>query len=269
MINIFGYFIPNPIVSRHIWNGVLAQGFYSGRITVGQPPIAVYPVIVSLIYLMVFEGSKTRIILYLIALFISTSNTGIVSVALCFIILLVLKNNKKKLFQIIAIGTGMLVLLYWGKSVHMSDFLRNIISIYGDKIIKVLSGESDVGLTVRALHGRAAISELKSVFDILIGKGMYGYFSGRNPYRLVENTYISIYCSMGIIGLLLWILYFVKNLSYNIWLYLKYQRNSNIFLALITIVILCHMYTLDVQICYTIYFSYALFYMYFTNQQTR
>lgn len=259
-VNIFGYFVPNPIVSRHIWNGVLAQGFYSGRITVGQPPIAIYPVIMSLLYLMVFSKEWMHMVVYAVALFISTSNTGLISIFICMIILLVIKN-KKKMSMYIGISLAVIVCVYlFAQNSWFSVYLNNVISVYESKIVKVISGENDVGLSVRALHGTAAVNELQSILDVLIGKGMYGYYSDTNPYRLVENTYISIYCSLGIIGLGLWVCFFLKTLIFNFLTYIKYRSNRNLYLFMVTIVILCHMYTLDVHVCYTIYFSYALFY---------
>lgn len=259
-VNIFGYLVPNPVVSRYIWNGILAQGYYAGRMTVGQPPIAIYPVIMSLLYLMIFNGNWMRMVVYLLAIFVSTSNTGLVSIGLCMAGLLLIKNEKKRNIYIALVVIGILCIYFLVIYGQTSIYLKNIISIYKSKILKVLSGEKDVGLAIRAVHGTAAMNELDNLIDVLIGKGMYGYYSVTNPYRLVENTYISIYCSMGLIGLFLWIFYFLKNLLVNFVLYLRTHNNKNLLLFLITIVVLCHMYTLDIPFCYTIYFSYALFY---------
>lgn len=261
-INIFGYFVPNPIISRYIWNGVLAQGFYSGRITVGQPPIAIYPVIISLLYLVVFNGNRMCIVAYTIALFLSTSNTGIVSVLICIILFLIMKKGKEAYFYVVMFLLGIACIYFFTVKTSLGVYLNDVISIYGSKIIKVLSGKNDVGLDIRSLHGTAAMNELENKLDILIGKGMYGYYSKTNPYRLVENTYTFIYCSIGLVGLSLWLIFFLKILISNFLAYIMYHEDRNLYFFLVTVVILCHMYTLDIPICYTIYFSYALFYVF-------
>lgn len=87
VVNVIGYYIPNPICYVGLSNGNVKSGYYGGRISVGQPPIAALPMLISCVYLLFCRDGSTAKILFLMAgIILSTTNTGIVALGVCFFI---------------------------------------------------------------------------------------------------------------------------------------------------------------------------------------
>ena len=154
-VNIIGYYIPNPIVSRTIWNGKLAYGYYGGRITVGQPPIAIYPVIMAYIYLLIYDRNYKRLLIYLAAIIMAVSNTGLVAVVMVMSVIFLYEefiSKERKLSRkyfyflaVIIIGAFLIFPLFKERFSQQWE-------LYQKKIIAVLRGGG------RCKHGRTGNS---------------------------------------------------------------------------------------------------------------
>lgn len=273
LVNIVGYYVPNPIVSRHI-NPRLAQGYYANRITVGQPPISVYPMIISFIYLLYDSkmGNKKYIFMLcnLIGIFISVSSTGILSVLV--IILVYMCIILKKIWKKIKItrkklSTYFIIFLFFGLGVYIfmsASVFDTQKQFAAERIGRVINGtlEKDVSLNVRANKAEIVIQKM-SFGQKIFGTGIYGYCNDDVQGNL-ENTYMNLYAMYGVIGLTMFIMMFAENFLYIIKISRKSKKiyNNSLTIILLNIVFLMHAYTLDVIGVLTLSSGYLLFYSY-------
>ena len=272
-VNIIGYYIPNPIVSRHI-NPRLAQGFYTNRITVGQPPISVYPMIISFVYLLYDSemGNKKYIYMMcnLIGIFISVSSTGILSILvilLIYIYILFIQFRKTIKITRKKLNTYLMIFLLFGMGIYI--FMSTSIfdtqkQFAAERIERVINGrlEKDVSLKLRTNRAEMVVQKM-SFEQKIFGTGIYGYCND-NIRGNLENTYISLYVMYGIVGISTFILMFIKNF---ICIFRINKNSKNIYnncwaLILLNIVFLMHAYTLDVIGTHTLSSGYFLFYSY-------
>lgn len=260
-VNVFGYYVDNPIVSVNMPNPNMPAGNYGGRVTVGQPPIAIFPVILAFVYLLIKANKKRErilLIIFLVCIIMSTSNTGILSVFAVFAVLLVYglyynkKNIKHNILLLLFCSLTGLLIVYLASP----DFLQNIISPYINKIGRYFSGSTDSSMDIRKVHWKIGADSMGGL-DYLIGKGAYGYIT--DEFYPIENTYVVTFLMYGAIGTLGMILFFVRLLFSSLTVKKGKTSKNNILLFCICIVFLMHMYTLDLYMCYTLYFSLAVF----------
>lgn len=270
-INIIGYYIPNPIVSRTI-NPRLAQGFYNNRITVGQPPISVYPMILSFIYTLVHEkiGIKKYLILMcnMIGVLIAVSSTGIISilgVLIYYCLQGILKLRKRVRFTRKKLRLYIFILVFFSFAIYifMSSSRFEVQKRFAaERIGRVINGtlEKDGALNIRTNNAETAIERM-TLGQKLFGTGIYGYCFEDVPTNL-ENTYANLFAMYGLTGLSFFICMFIKNFIFLFKNIDKKTNNRNMCLTLIllNIVFLMHAYTLDVIGTITLSSGYAILY---------
>lgn len=175
IVNVIGYYIPNPVCYVGLSNGNVTAGYYGGRISVGQPPIAALPMLISCVYLMFCENRSTAKIIFLMSgIVLSTTNTGIVALAV--------------------LGIGMIF------HRELYTVFEDQILMYRRKLFAVLGGGKDASMEGRKRNWEFALSTLRTNRQWMFGRGMYGFCIG-GEYHYVENTYVALICTYGIAGL--------------------------------------------------------------------
>lgn len=264
-VNVFGYFVDNPIVSVNLRE----SRAYQGRITVGQPPIAILPVIISLCYLLIFKNrkrDKVLMIIFLICILISTSNTGIVAVAVTFLVTAIyavveggriIRSNL--LFIVISIFLLALVLMIFGAA---NEGIRQLWSVYYSKIGQFVSGGNDPSMQVRNEQWIKGLSRL-DLTSWIIGMGAYGYLDTLARMN-IENTYILTLLTYGVVGLIGMLAFYLKTLLVCIGSLKRKAKNYKItneaiFVLCLILITLIHMLTLDIYFVFMLYCPLAMF----------
>ena len=217
-VNIIGYFIPNPIVSINI-HKYFGVG-YRNRITVGQPAIVVFPMILSLFYLIIFsekqKKEKINIILLLIGIIISISTTGILSVLVGVLILAFssFKNAKKILkyaiSSIVVIGCLGVILLNFS---FFNNLFQSQINLLRTKIVALYKDNiRDLSMEIRDTKFDQVLENQKDFGERLVGVGTYGY--NRNGIKVdsLENTFHTFLISYGYLGYIFYWSFLIFNL---------------------------------------------------------
>lgn len=272
-VHIFGYFVPNNIVSIYIDNKI-QNGYYRNRISVGQPAIAVYPMIISYFYLLIYKKDLIRsvisIVLLLIGVAISISTTGIVSIIVTTGILIIpLILNKDNIKKIICIAILLIIIATLGIIIIKNiPYLNNIyekqIELLDAKISSIISKKTDVSMNVREEKFESAKQNMDNIIKKVFGLGLLGYNSGDVNVGSLENTYRSMYVCYGIVGVAVFVCFIGKHIIVNI----KNIKNYNaMFLLAIFIVFAMHCYTLEVLYLPTISYTLPLFYCYIKNKE--
>lgn len=271
-VNVFGYFVDNPIVSVNMPNANMPEGHYGGRVTVGQPPIAIFPVLLAFIYLMIYaSNAKERILLvvFMFCIFMATSNTGLLAVSFIFIILIIYaflnhqaKNIKLNLLLFIVVCISGVALAYF----IFPNMTENIINQYINKIGKYLSGSSDASMDIRVMHWQMGLDTMSGV-DYFFGRGVYGYI--KNGFYPIENTFVITFLMYGAIGTLGMVGFFVQMLYFALGRLNRFQTKNSVFFVCVIVVFLMHMFTLDLYMCYTLYFSLTFFIAYCYNKEKK
>ncbi len=253
-INVFGYYVENPIVGVHLANENMNPDLYKGRITVGQPPLAIFPVLFAFCYFLI-NCHKIRNIfiagVLLILIFLSTSNTGLIAVVLCSILIFFLSRGKGKINIITCASIFIFCFIL------VSPYLLSIIdiSMYTNKIISVLNGGSDVSLNVRRVHWKQALDNIAGFFNVIFGSGIFGYIRDGIIFD-IENTYVLVFMCYGVLGVIILlfgvikVFIIIKNIIDN-------RKKTLLFCALIIFIL--HFLTLDIFFCYMLYFSLGMF----------
>lgn len=269
-VNVFGYFVDNPIVSRTLANSNMDPGLYVGRITVGQPAVAIFPVILSFIYLMVTSEKKRMdkylIVIFLVCIILATSNTGILAVILSLAIICVCgflttqnEKLKRRLLFFAAIGLICLLFLICSKN----QIVIEAMSFYKEKIGKYFTGSTDAMMDLRRYHWKNAIAAMEPV-NYIFGVGAYGYIPGNTAFP-VENTYRITFLMYGVVGLCSMMAFLVRWFIIMCRLH-RQKQYYGIFGICLLVVFTFHMYTLDIYLMYTLYFGVALFYSYIMHE---
>lgn len=266
-VNIVGYYVPNPIVSVHLANSNMIFGQYGGRVTVGQPPVAIFPVIISSIYILINMETKKQMfsfLFFLLCIFIAISNTGIVAEVVSITIVLIyaitisnLVRLKNYLFY------SILCLLFGSIIFYMfcSSYFADGMYLYESKILKFLSGNTDLQMDIRRSHWEDAFSTLEGI-ELFFGRGAYGYVVGNNSF-LIENTFVSTFVQFGLFSFLFMIVFWIRQCFFFLEKLLKEKSKDSLFCFCVACIILLHNYTLDSYLCFTMYFAAALFVSYF------
>lgn len=256
LINVFGYFVPNPIVSVNLANENMDPTLYKGRITVGQPAIAIFPVIFAYCYFLINSNKVKNLIIsfvLFVLIFLSTSNTGIIAAILCSLIIFCLSKAKVKLNLLFL---AIIVLLVFSLSYKTINQIIDI-SMYTDKIISIINGGSDSSMNLRFNHWQEGFKNTDNMLKMLFGNGIFGYI--RNNQKIdIENTYVSTILCYGIIGFLMLvfglILYSISIINVR-----KYNKKIMIFSLCTLVIFFLHFLTLDIYFCYTLYFPLGMF----------
>lgn len=88
---------------------------------------------------------------------------------------------------------------------------------------------------------------------------MYGFCIG-GEYHHVENTYVTLVCTYGIVGLGLFLLYLFNMLIHYARAFFNDHDGIYVFGICLILIYLLHMYTLDTFIVYTLSFGFSFFY---------
>ena len=264
-VNVFGYFVENPIVYRGLANSNMMAELYSGRMTVGQPPVAVFPVLISMIYLLVNTEKKVDnyiLGVFIVCIVLSTSNTGIIAMVLSMLIVFiygVLKSGDRKLKKRILFISIFTFLAVFYLICSDNEFISSALEFYVIKIGNYFFGTGDPSMNIRYVHWNDAMKDM-NILNYIIGRGAYGFNSGSLDFP-IENTYVMTFVVYGIIGVVAMAIFFGNMLYKNISIFRKNSKLCVLNLCILMTFML-HMYTLDLYLSYTLYFSYALFYAY-------
>ena len=272
-VHIFGYFVPNNIVSIYIDNKI-GNGYYRNRISVGQPAIAVYPMIISYLYLVIFKNNNFKVIVSIIILLcgiiISVSTTGILAIiatTLIFIIFNRTKKNTKKIFYTIAslvliFFIGIIVIKNIPKLNEIYKVQTNLLSVK----IRALYNENitDISMETRDNKYNDIEKNITNIWDKIFGKGLLGYNANGIAIGSLENTFRTMKVCYGIIGLLVYIIFIAKHIIYGI---KNIKNKEGMFILLFFIVFAMHSYTLEVLYLPTISYTLSLFYCYMKSNK--
>lgn len=275
-VHIFGYFVPNNIVSINI-DDKIGNGFYRNRISIGQPAIAVFPMIISYFYLLVYNKNTKKeiitMIILLLGISISVSTTGILSIIFVTILILVpLIMKKKNLKNVLIAFIILLILLIIG--IILINNIPTLNSIY-EKQIELLSVKiralftdnvTDLSMEVRKDKNDIATSNMNNIFKKIFGLGMLGYNSGDANIGSLENMYNTMYVCYGIIGITTFIVFLGRN---TILSFKKIKTLDGIFLLALFTVFAMHAYTLEVLYLPTISYTIPLFYCYINENEDK
>ncbi len=272
-LHLFGYFVPNNIVSTKITTH-FSHGYYNNRISIGQPAIAVFPMILSFIYLLIFENKNRRtnifLVILLLGIILSVSTTGIISIVLSIILILfsLKKELLKKILKIIL--SIVLLVCFIFPIIITNEKLNNIYEkqtqLLNTKIKSLYSNNvTDLSMETRDTKYYIVSTQKNNILEKIFGTGVYGY--NRNGINIAsfENTYRTFLISYGYIGITLFLIFIFSNILKNF-----HNSKSNkfsckkehLFLFILFIVIALHSWTLEIIYIPTIYFSFSLFYCY-------
>lgn len=261
IVNIVGYYIPNPICYVGLSNSNMPAGYYGGRVSVGQPPIAAFPMVLACVYLIFCKSADIFKILYLMTgIILATTNTGIIALGACIMIYIgYFIFSKKKIQKKYIICFSILIMLLFLFRKQLFVMFEDQVIMYRQKIIAILMGGKDASMEKRKVNWEFAINTLRTPIQWIFGRGMFGFCIG-GQYRYIENTYVSILCTYGVLGLGMFLSY-VGNIVYRYIKSFLIERNElYIFGICLVLIYLLHMYTLDNLITYTISFGFAFFY---------
>lgn len=265
-VNIFGYYVKNPFISIYIGK-FAGRELYRGRITVGQPAVAIFPVILAFVFL-VFFAHKVKdyflLMIYLICIIIATSNTGIVSIfSVIIITFFSFLIQRKKVSLKTIFTTGGIIIVMGGFLIYAYNYIEafhSIVALYSEKILSYLHSGNDLSMNVRKNNWNNALNSI-SGFNKIIGRGAMGYIATAKSTTLVENTYILTYVMYGVLGIVSMMIFFIQQLFKSIKNVMKRNKES-LFLLCIIIVYLLHFYTLDLYLLFMLYFPLAMFFGY-------
>lgn len=274
-VHIFGYFVPNNIVSIYIDNK-LGNGYYRNRISVGQPAIAVYPMIISYLYLLVYKKNNFKIVLSMIILllgiFISISTTGILAIlvtTLIFIIYNRFKNNfKKVIYTILSISiiffVGIIIIRNIPELNELYEKQSKMLSIKIEALYK--ENITDFSMKTRDDKYNDIKNSKKNIFEKIVGIGLLGYNANGIVVGSLENTFRTMNVCYGIIGLLTYVAFIARHIIYEI---KHIGSKDGMFIILLFIVFAMHSYTLEVLYLPTISYTLSLFYCYIKNKNIK
>lgn len=276
-VNVFGYFVDNPIVSAKRPNENIGVYQWQGRIAVGQPAVAVLPLVVSSLWLLIFgkkPKEKIYAIIYLICIFLANSNTGIASLACCFVFIVAfgILFKRGKTISLKKLVYAILACTVFGLAIFaiinmLSDIILPILNLYFERFNGFFTG-NDVGMNIRTSRQHDALKVFKW-YELIAGMGIYGFTSKLDI--VIENSYWRYTLEYGILGLISTIMFFGQFIIKSISTLLHRENintNNSLFLLCVTIVYMIHMYTLDFFTVYPLFFSTALFLNYCYLQDT-
>lgn len=272
-VHIFGYFVPNNIVSIYIDNKI-GNGYYRNRISVGQPAIAVYPMIISYLYLLNFKKNNFKvvfsIIILLCGIIISLSTTGILSIIVTTLIFVIFNKNKGNIKKTLYTTISLILVFFIGITVIRNvPKLNEMYEIQSDLLsvkIRALYDESITDLSMKTRDDKYNDVEknITNIFQKLFGVGLLGYNTNGINVGSLENTFRTMKVYYGTIGLLVYITFITKHIIHGM---KNTKSKEEIFILLLFIVFAMHSYTLEVLYLPTISYTLPLFYCYIKSNK--
>lgn len=270
-VNILGYLVDNPFVSPNLANENMTMDNYRGRMTIGQPAVAIFPIIISFVYLILenkdFISYWLANILF-VFIILSTSNTGLCSIIAVLIMVglycIFVKHDKALSIMLFIYLIATLLAIYYFvfvSNIYDIDFF----DMYTNKILAFFNDSGDIQMNIRYENWLVAISKMQG-YDFLYGLGACGFYTF-NKIQLIENTYVSTYVMYGLIGLIGMSLFWVKTSFYYAKKCLKKERG--LFGLSVCIIYMLHMVTLDLYLLYMLVFPIGLFFNYTIQQDSR
>lgn len=275
-VHIFGYFVPNDIVSIYITDK-FDHGYYRNRISVGQPAIAIFPMIISYFYIIIFNKfnikNYIKIILLLVGIIIAIPVTGIISVFICTIGLLgwsIIKLKKDIIGKILIMVVSIVITIFVGilfikTNPTLNEIYENQKDLLEVKIGSIIGNKvEDPSINIRDDKFDEVISNNTNIFQDIFGVGKYGYNRGEVNIGNMENSYRIFRVEYGYLGIALFIIFLFSNILIYIYKSLRDKDNSKkyIFISILFIILALHAYTLDVIYLPTISYTISLFYCY-------
>ena len=266
-VNIIGYFVPNPIVYRGITKH-FDNGYYENRITVGQPAISIFPLLLSYFYTAIFVDRHKilKMIIYTTGIIISVSTTGVLSFVLCNLILLLFINNLNKdarrqilKFYLLMFLFAFVVLIL----IVDTDVFKQASELIGSKIKAFFFDDGvDPSMKIRDLKFESALKKAQTLFDKLFGLGAYGYYDVEfnSDFENIENTYRSVLLFYGYVGASFFILFLARNIIISFKDAVCSRSKAAIMILVLFIIYAMHAYTLDIFYTSTILSSFGLFF---------
>lgn len=276
-VHLFGYFIPNNIVSPKIMTH-FTHGYYNNRISIGQPAISVFPMIMSIIYLMVYSEKNIKKVLFIVFLtigvVISVATTGIISLLICFVCLFFFLK-KKEIFTFIKHILPICLLFFLCipfliSKISINNLYETQIKMFTIKIEALFNDRiNDYSMIARDIKYSKTIESVDNVIDNIFGLGVYGYNRNGIDIGNMENTFRLFRVSYGIIGVIIFSFFIFSNLIKNFYKYLfaKNKKLDYLFLFLLFLVYILHSWTLDIIYPATIVFSFSIFYSVTKNNE--
>lgn len=238
-INFFGYFIPNPIVHREI--GLLGSKYrFIGRISVGNPSIISFVILIAIIYKLIYEKKLNGILL--IGFFSLLSFTGIASFVIVYIYIVINSyimnlSSRKKYNRY----NKLLILTF----IIFLAFNKNMFNIFIERFYNFFYN-NDESMNIRKIHSNLAFAEY-NFENFILGKGMLGY-RGDNLYRTqshfvtnLENQYKTLLAFGGVVSILLYVFFLFENLLKKPFS----KQNEKIMENSLYIILIIYSYTLD------------------------
>ncbi len=269
-VNIFGYFVPNDIVSIYIRDTTA----YRNRISVGQPAVVAYPMIISFLFLLVYTKSNMKNILkmlmLLVGIIISVSTTGILSIIVCILVFLFMHIDKKKLKKITPILCSLCIIFAIGlamiSNVPKLNKVYEQASLLLTTKVKALFNDriTDLAMKARDDYYKEVKDNTTNIIQRLFGLGLLGFYTDENMPNSLENTYRSMRLCYGIIGLIAYILFLSKHTLGEL---KNIKTKQGMFIVLMFIAFAMHSYTLEVLYLPTIAYTLSLFYCYVKRKE--
>jgi hypothetical protein len=210
-INIFGYFVPNPILSIHLQKAGLAT--YVQRVSLGQPSLVSFIFNTTISYEAVFykgKGSFARLTILSVGLVIMVPGSGIAAMILNIFIIFLLnlfgpKNAHKGFIRwvlaFMSLGVSGLIIVFMRFGKLMAVFF-NLISI---KLLTLIGMHADPSLGMRDDKYNLAITG-RQWYDFLIGNGAFSFHIGES----LENSIRTLFVAFGIVGVVSFICFLAK-----------------------------------------------------------
>lgn len=269
-VNLVGVLVPNPICYKFIGRG-LDSSMYTGRLSLGQPAMASFPILLSFVYLWMkgLYDKRTFAIaaIFLGYIFLSTAMTAYV-ITVCVIIIKLLinmKTHKGIKFNLIFVGLvlsfvvlGQLFLLdLFSHEQFDFQFLRaRALKIIG------IGRYEDSSMMLRTNYKKLILQKIVDQGAYLWGLGPDYYNQIRTNFYAVmpiENSYIDFYAKSGIVGLTSFIVFIVgifKGLASSL------KSESRYVLWGMSITFVLYGWTLPIFATYCMAFGFALFFAY-------
>ena len=130
------------------------------------------------------------------------------------------------------------------------------------KVNAILSNNiQDLSMNARDLKFEKVMNSMASTTNKIFGLGVYGYYSDRIQVGNLENTYRSVYVFYGILGEILFLIFWCSNGIKHLYYCMKNSSSKDLFIVILLIIYVAHAYTLDIFYVSTILLSFGLFYV--------
>ncbi|MCL2206477.1 MAG: hypothetical protein FWB90_00090 [Fibromonadales bacterium] len=284
LVNIIGFYIPNPIVHTDIGidKGLMA---YNGRFGLGQAPITLFPLLIVFIYQLAFGLSRNGKYLFTLAcvasIFLGIATTAIVIIVAVTIAFLLLSRLHSKYFvagarfSIVGLICVIIVIIYAFNK--LQEMGINPLLMYS-KINAVITGDliSDPAMASRIGYKKLVVDAELPLTEILFGRS-YNYYQrlyiGAERIHVdipIENTYANIYATSGVIGFFCFTGFILLNGLRQLKLFIENKKRCEAMLfILLLIAFSLYSYTLPITDVYSMASGFALFFAWALKRQAK